>query len=420
MAALDLSRHTSEEFSSSINDYVLEGLIGRGAFAEVKRGKCINPERDVAIKIIDLDSITSDLEDIRQEVATLRLCNHPNVLKYHVSFVYEARLWLVTQLMDKGSCLYVMNEAKKILDVRGLKEEWLAWILRETLLGLMYFHEHSRIHRDIKAGNILLDGRGKVVIADFGVSRWVKHGSRTGSLLSEDVARTFVGTPCWMAPEVMEQLDGYDFKADIWSFGITALELAKGQAPYANHSPMKVLLCTIQNDPPSLKTYDDEKRDGEPFSQNFKQMTRMCLKKDPKLRPTCARLLSHAFFKKVQSPDLIVNELLQHIDDVRPTEDPDAGIQLSLKDEMTAMDEFASGNILNGMTGADEFAPRSHDRNAEGGEFASGNMRVDGQQQAPRDAAIDSDFFDFNSYDDTTLRRMTAEAKRTMPPTISE
>lgn len=419
MAALE-SRHTSEEFSSSINDYILEGLIGRGAFAEVKRGKCINPERDVAIKIIDLDSITSDMEDIRQEVATLRLCNHPNVLKYHVSFVYEARLWLVTQLMDKGSCLYVMNEAKKILDVRGLKEEWLAWILRETLLGLMYFHEHSRIHRDIKAGNILLDGRGKVVIADFGVSRWVKHGSRTGSLLSEDVARTFVGTPCWMAPEVMEQLDGYDFKADIWSFGITALELAKGQAPYANHSPMKVLLCTIQNDPPSLKTYDDEKRDGEPFSQNFKQMTRMCLKKDPKLRPTCARLLSHAFFKKVQSPDLIVNELLQHIDDVRPTEDPDSGIQLSLKDEMTAMDEFASGNILNGMTGADEFAPSSHDRNAEGGEFASGSMRVDGQQQAPRDAAIDSDFFDFNSYDDTTLRRMTAEAKRTMPPTISE
>eukprot|EP00617_Octactis_speculum_P018710 CAMPEP_0185751716 /NCGR_PEP_ID=MMETSP1174-20130828/10493_1 /TAXON_ID=35687 /ORGANISM="Dictyocha speculum, Strain CCMP1381" /LENGTH=413 /DNA_ID=CAMNT_0028428819 /DNA_START=57 /DNA_END=1298 /DNA_ORIENTATION=+ len=411
---------TSEEFSSSINDYILEGLIGRGAFAEVKRGKCINPERDVAIKIIDLDSITSDMEDIRQEVATLRLCNHPNVLKYHVSFVYEARLWLVTQLMDKGSCLYVMNEAKKILDVRGLKEAWLAWILRETLLGLMYFHEHSRIHRDIKAGNILLDGRGKVVIADFGVSRWVKHGSRTGSLLSEDVARTFVGTPCWMAPEVMEQLDGYDFKADIWSFGITALELAKGQAPYANHSPMKVLLCTIQNDPPSLKTYDDEKRDGEPFSQNFKQMTRMCLKKDPKLRPTCARLLSHAFFKKVQSPDLIVNELLQHIDDVRPTEDPDSGIQLSLKDEMTAMDEFASDNILNGMTGADEFAPSSHDRNAEGGEFASGNMRVDGQQQAPRDAAIDSDFFDFNSYDDTTLRRMTAEAKRTMPPTISE
>mmetsp|Transcript_8710 Transcript_8710/g.11037 ORF Transcript_8710/g.11037 Transcript_8710/m.11037 type:complete len:420 (-) Transcript_8710:716-1975(-) len=419
MAGLD-SRHTSEEFSSSINDYILEGLIGRGAFAEVKRGKCINPERDVAIKIIDLDSITSDMEDIRQEVATLRLCNHPNVLKYHVSFVYEARLWLVTQLMDKGSCLYVMNEAKKILDVRGLKEAWLAWILRETLLGLMYFHEHSRIHRDIKAGNILLDGRGKVVIADFGVSRWVKHGSRTGSLLSEDVARTFVGTPCWMAPEVMEQLDGYDFKADIWSFGITALELAKGQAPYANHSPMKVLLCTIQNDPPSLKTYDDEKRDGEPFSQNFKQMTRMCLKKDPKLRPTCARLLSHAFFKKVQSPDLIVNELLQHIDDVRPTEDPDSGIQLSLKDEMTAMDEFASDNILNGMTGADEFAPSSHDRNAEGGEFASGNMRVDGQQQAPRDAAIDSDFFDFNSYDDTTLRRMTAEAKRTMPPTISE
>ena len=96
----------------------------------------------------------------------------------------------------------------------------------------------------------------------------------------------------------MEQLDGYDFKADVWSFGITALELAKGQAPYANHPPMKVLLYTIQNDPPSLKSYKDEKRNGEAFSRMFKEIVKMCLQKDPVKRPTCKKLMDMPFFQK--------------------------------------------------------------------------------------------------------------------------
>ena len=223
----------------------------------------------------------------------------------------------------------------------GMHEDWVCWVLRETLQGLKYFHEHQQIHRDIKAGNILLDSAGNVALADFGVSRWINHdagggggpggagdgsgGGGGGPGTNDGKAKTFVGTPCWMAPEVMEQLDGYDYKADIWSLGITALELAKGLAPYASYAPMKVLLYTIQNDPPSLASYPDQKRDGVPFSRAFKDLVRMCLTKDPSKRPTCAKLLTHAVFThKPPAPAALVADLLDRIPDVAGDDD-DAG-----------------------------------------------------------------------------------------------
>lgn len=303
----------ADEWPTVASEYQVIEQIGQGAFAKVWKAFCIPKNTHVAIKIMDLEKITTSFEDIRAEVQTMKMTNHPNVLKCYCSFVHKDQLWLVTQLMNKGSCLHVMNWLKKKGMGEGLKEEFIAVVLNEALKGLQYFHENGQIHRDIKAGNILLDGEGHVVIADFGVSGWMMEGGDR-----RKNRQTFVGTPCWMAPEVMEQVKGYDYKADIWSLGITALELAKGYAPYARYQPMKVLLLTLQEDPPSLKTYDDD-GSGHQFGRHFKDMVKLCLQKEPSKRPATSALLKHSFVKKAGDATFLAQTLLAKIEDIGET-----------------------------------------------------------------------------------------------------
>ncbi|XP_011101905.1 STE20/SPS1-related proline-alanine-rich protein kinase [Sesamum indicum] len=282
-------------YSLNPSDYKLLEEVGFGASATVYRAIYLPSNEEVAVKCLDLDRCGSNLDDIRREAQTMTLIDHPNIIKAYCSFVVDCNLWVVMPFMAEGSCLHLM----KIAYPEGFEESAIGSILKETLKALEYLHRHGHIHRDVKAGNILMDSNGEVKLADFGVSACLfDRGDRQRS------RNTFVGTPCWMAPEVLQPGTGYDFKADIWSFGITALELAHGHAPFSKYPPMKVLLMTIQNAPPGLD-YDRDKK----FSKSFKEMVAMCLVKDQTKRPTAEKLLKHPFFKNAKPPDLSVKKL---------------------------------------------------------------------------------------------------------------
>ncbi|GLI68822.1 hypothetical protein VaNZ11_013327 [Volvox africanus] len=288
-----------KDWPTEASAYEILDDCGRGVSATVHRARCMTNAAEVAVKLMNLESMNCDLDEIIHEAQTMRKYNHPNILPLYCSFVHEQELWMVMPFVAGGSVLHIMKYAYP----EGLNETIIATIGREVLKGLDYVHKNGSIHRDVKAGNILVDGDGNVKLGDFGVAASLERGGSWGH--DKQARMTFVGTPCWMAPEVMEQTSGYDFSADIWSFGITLLEMCHGHAPFAKFPPMKVLLMTLQNPAPTL-----EDKGQKHFSKALKDLVTRCLQKEKDKRPSAAQLLEHKFFKIAKDAKYLKDNLV--------------------------------------------------------------------------------------------------------------
>lgn len=255
-------------------DYIKE--IDRGASSTVYHAFDKQEQKNVAIKIINIEH--QDPHTIHNEIQILSRNTCPQVTSYYFSFVVSSELWIIMEFLSCGSLFRLLRECKSI------PEKFIPYILKQLLLALKYLHSEKQIHRDVKCSNLFVHHDGTVKLGDFGVTGQLIH--------TADKKNTIIGTSYWMAPEVITQ-SNYDLFADIWSLGITAIELALGKPPHMDSSikPLQVIFIIPKSPPPTLE--------GD-FSDSLKDFVRLCLNKDPQKRSTAAELLEHEFVRDAE------------------------------------------------------------------------------------------------------------------------
>lgn len=327
-------------------------VIGQGSFGIVCT--CINTSNDkmYAVKFIEMSEDGS--EDLQNEIDILKTTAECNfVVRYYGAYKKENYLMIVMEYCDGGSVLDVMQVTNS-----GLTEQQIASICYHVLKGLSYMHAHKILHRDIKAGNVLLTSDGKAKLADFGVS--------TKLLTTIQKHKTVVGSPYWMSPEVIvaqNGANGYDHKADIWSLGITAIEMAESKPPHYDINPLRVIFVIPNRAPPTLQK-------PEQWSPNFQDFVAKCLHKNQAERPSAAELLNHPFITSAAAAsEPTIKALAQRIAPLLV----EARKRAKEREEEVAGHTVKSGTVLrvSTETGTVVFAGDDDDEEGEGDPYST-------------------------------------------------
>ncbi|XP_039531619.1 TRAF2 and NCK interacting kinase a isoform X7 [Pimephales promelas] len=307
MASDSPARSLDEIDLSALRDpagiFELVELVGNGTYGQVYKGRHVKTGQLAAIKCMDVTG--EEEEEIKAEINMLKkYSHHRNIATYYGAFIkknppgVDDQLWLVMEFCGAGSVTDLIKNTKG----NSLREDWTAYICREILRGLTHLHHHKVIHRDIKGQNVLLTENAEVKLVDFGVS----------AQLDRTVSRrnTFIGTPYWMAPEVIACDENpeatYDYKSDLWSLGITAIEMAEGAPPLCDMHPMRALFLIPRNPAPRLKS--------KKWSKKFQSFIESCLVKNHNQRPSTETLIKHAFIRELSNERQIRIQLKDHID----------------------------------------------------------------------------------------------------------